>query len=121
MNVLVVDDDLVSRMFVAQILGSFGVSCVDAADGFTALDILRTRCDEFDAVLCDQEMPGITGLELLSELRRFSDIDFILLTGYLERDELGPGVDDIDFYISKPVSSEEIKRVLNYLSERVTS
>jgi len=68
MNVLIVDDSKAMRMIVRRTLrqAGFDVEVTEAEDGREALDILRTG--SFAAVLCDWNMPEMTGLELLEAL-----------------------------------------------------
>ncbi len=69
MNILVVDDSLAMRMIVIKTLreaGYDGHDIAQAEDGARALDLIRES--EPDIVLCDWNMPNMTGPELLSAL-----------------------------------------------------
>ena len=69
MKVLVVDDSLAMRMIVKKTLrdaGFSGYDVAEAADGKIALDMIME--DRPDLVLCDWNMPNMTGPELLAEL-----------------------------------------------------
>src|SRR5581483_10124148 len=67
-RVLVVEDDPLVRETTAAIVHSFGFSIRTAEDGFVALKILREVLP--DIILCDLRMPGMSGFELLSIVRR---------------------------------------------------
>ncbi len=67
MQILVVDDHEANRMVLRRLLHKAGhrVTCVD--DGEVALDALESAV--YDAVVCDLRMPGVSGLDLLRQLR----------------------------------------------------
>ena len=65
--VLHVDDDPMNLRVVQEILGAFGHQTVIACCGRDALD--RLAVEAFDIVLLDIHMPGMTGIEVISELR----------------------------------------------------
>jgi DNA-binding response OmpR family regulator len=79
----------------------------EVADGAAALAALRA--DPADLVLLDVMMPGIDGLEVLRQLRTFSDAYVILVTARAEEVDkligLAVGADD---YITKPFSPREV-------------
>ena len=79
-RVLVVEDDPLVLQATAAILGSFGFSVRTAEDGFVALKILRQVLP--DIILTDLRMPGMSGFELLSIVRRrFPHIPTIAISG----------------------------------------
>ncbi len=79
-RVLVVDDDPLILQTTAAIVRSFGYSVRTAEDGFVALKILRDVLP--DIVLTDLRMPGMSGFELLSIVRRrFPHIPTIAISG----------------------------------------
>jgi two-component system, chemotaxis family, chemotaxis protein CheY len=65
MRALIVDDSRFMRAHLRQLLERLGVQCTEAGDGCEALDVLR----EFDFMLLDVNMPRMTGLECVKELR----------------------------------------------------
>ena len=106
-RVLVVDDEPHIRTVLRGYLEADGYSVGEAADGETALAALRA--DAPDLVLLDVMLPGIDGLEVLRQLRGFSDTYVILITARAEEVDklvgLGVGADD---YITKPFSPREV-------------
>ncbi len=69
MNIMVVDDSLAMRLIVMKTLreaGFDGHDIVQAEDGAKALEAIKS--DEPDLVLCDWNMPNMTGPELLQAL-----------------------------------------------------
>ena len=79
-RVLVVEDDPIILKTTAAIVRSFGFSVRTAEDGFVALKILREVLP--DLILTDLRMPGMSGFELLSIVRRrFPHIPTIAISG----------------------------------------
>jgi two-component system sensor histidine kinase RpfC len=86
-QMLVVDDQPTNRLVIREVLLKAGHSVHEAAGGEEALERLSTR--DFDLVICDFHMPGLTGLDVLRELRMMESpgqrTPFILLTADLTR------------------------------------
>lgn len=122
-RVLVVDDESSIRDMIALFLRRLGFEVETAADGRSALDRLRTS--NYFLVITDVNMPGLSGLELLSavkELARADDpvpTDVIIVTGRSREtvavDALRRGAYD---YFRKPFSFEEMTFTLRRLLER---
>jgi CheY-like chemotaxis protein len=60
-TILVVDDEARVRDIVSRVLRSKGYECAMASDGKEALDIVAKR--DFDVMLLDIKMPGLSGME----------------------------------------------------------
>jgi DNA-binding response OmpR family regulator len=73
-RILIVEDDHVLRTLLARHLRSGGFEVVEARDGTTALtrlgDALCEEAGSYDLLISDVQMPGHTGLDLASELKR---------------------------------------------------
>jgi CheY-like chemotaxis protein len=96
-QILVVDDDPGVRETMAMLLMSAGYDVVVAEDGFEAL--LRLRKMLPDVMVSDLDMPGMSGFELLSVVRRrFPRIVTVAMSGAYVRDEFPPGVIADGFY-----------------------
>jgi DNA-binding NarL/FixJ family response regulator len=83
LRVLIVDDSLVIRQRLAAFVGEMrGVDIVaEAVDGRQGLDLAANHAP--DVVIADVRMPGMSGIELLSELKRRNDPPtVIILTNY---------------------------------------
>jgi DNA-binding response OmpR family regulator len=106
-RVLVVDDEPHIRAVLRGYLEADGFAVSEAADGEAAMR--RLRQDAPDLVLLDVMMPGIDGLEVLQQVRTFSDVYVILVTARAEEVDklvgLGVGADD---YVTKPFSPREV-------------
>ena len=106
-RVWVVDDEPHIRAVLRGYLEADGFDVTEAADGEGAIAALRG--DPPDVVLLDVMLPGIDGLEVLRQLRTFSDAYVILVTARAEEVDklvgLGVGADD---YVTKPFSPREV-------------
>ena len=87
-RVLVVDDNDTCRKVLVQQCSAWGLSVSAVASGKEALALLRTKAhlrDYFDVVLLDQNMPGMTGMQLAAKIKEDPslnhDILLIMLTG----------------------------------------
>ena len=96
-NLLIVDDDLSIQTSLSQIFTTFGYSVRSAGDGFAALVEIRNEVP--DIVLSDLNMPGMSGFELLSVIRRrFPIIQVIAMSGAFSGAGVPPGVVADAFY-----------------------
>ncbi len=106
-RVLVVDDEPHIRAVLRGYLETDGFAVSEAADGEAA--VRRLREDAPDLVLLDVMMPGTDGLEVLRQMRTFSNVYVILVTARTEEVDklvgLGVGADD---YVTKPFSPREV-------------
>jgi DNA-binding NtrC family response regulator len=116
--ILVVDDEPLIRDTLAEYLTQEGFVVEVCADGEDA--IRRASDQRFDVVLCDVQLPGIDGLELLEQLRRVSPETFVLMmTAYATVENaveaFHRGAHD---YLMKPLLLDEvlnkIRRVIAY-------
>jgi PAS domain S-box-containing protein len=84
-TVLVVDDDALVSTGTAAMLEDLGHSVIEASSGAQALAALRANGRDIDLVITDHAMPGMTGLELASQIRKtYPGLAIILATGYAE-------------------------------------
>lgn len=84
MRLLVADDDDAIREMLARALCAEGFDVLTAKDGAEALALFRGR-GPYDLLLLDEEMPGLTGRQLLAQLRSEGvDVPALLHSGSLE-------------------------------------
>jgi len=96
-KLLVVDDEPLIRTFMVQVLTEIGYLVRSAHDGFSALAEIRKGIP--DLVLSDLNMPGMSGFELLSVIRkRFPSIRVIAMSGSFSGDEVPRGIAADAFY-----------------------
>ncbi|MFM8443664.1 MAG: PAS domain-containing protein [Methylococcus sp.] len=116
LRVLAVDDSRINLMVVKKALQQSGAIVTLAADGQEALQILRDRPANFDAVLMDVQMPVMDGLTATREIRRdarLAGLPVIALTAGVLPEErqaaLEAGVDD---FLTKPMDLGQLNAVL---------
>ncbi len=112
-RILVIDDNRSSRTALVSYLSHSGAMPSEAADGPSALDVLRSDEEGFDAALVDLEMHGMDGWQLASEInadKRINSTRLVLMsprgstTGEPKMKLLGW----FDAYLNKPVRYEEL-------------
>lgn len=108
MWVLVVDDDAQVRRVARRGLEQAGVDVVEAATGPDAIALVHEL--EVDVAVLDRQLPGMSGLELIGELRRVApSLHIIMLTGAsAEADRVLGLVSGADDYMVKPFSAREL-------------
>jgi CheY-like chemotaxis protein len=96
-NLLVVEDDAALRTSLSHIFAAFGHRVRCAADGFSALSELRVQVP--DLILSDLNMPGMSGFEFLSVVRRrFPAVKVVAMSSAFAVDDIPPGVAADAFY-----------------------
>jgi len=113
-RVLIVDDNVDAAETLQMVLSQMGHQVEATHDGRTAIDAARKGRP--DVVLLDISMPGMDGLEVARALRRepgLRQIRVVALTGYGQQEDrrksLAAG---FDAHLVKPVSPEDLRRVL---------
>lgn len=109
--VLIVDDSRAQRRILQVQLSRWGYAVTEAASGEEALALCQS-CD-FDIVLSDWMMPGMSGLEFCKQFRMLPREGygyFVLLTSKSEKTEIADGLEHgADDFVSKPVNSDELR------------
>jgi CheY-like chemotaxis protein len=108
-KILIVEDDLSSRLYLNKILEKAGVVILNAGDGQEAVDVTLNNPD-IDIILMDIQLPLMDGYSALSKIREIrQDIVVIAQTAYgLLGDKekiLNSGFND---YIIKPILSQNL-------------
>jgi two-component system NtrC family sensor kinase len=111
MEILIVEDDIISRNMLKKMLVEMGNSVIEAVDGIQGWEILKSRKLKF--IISDWMMPGMTGLELCKKIRREPFDEYIYVIMLTAKDckrdlveVFGAGADD---YIPKPFDPEELR------------
>lgn len=115
-NVLIVDDSKMDRTLMQKALEPLGVSVFEATNGLEALDILKTKDKDIDAMLIDIEMPKMDGYTLAGEIRKYSkyrNLPLIAVTSRTSKTDRLRGVEvGMTEYITKPYSPEYLENVV---------
>jgi CheY-like chemotaxis protein len=87
-TVLLVDDEVLVRASTAQMLHEIGFSIVEAASAEEALEKIDEGL-QFDLLVTDHLMPGMTGTDLAGEIaRRRIEVAVVIVSGYAEAEEI---------------------------------
>jgi two-component system phosphate regulon response regulator OmpR len=106
-HVLIVDDDHKIRDLLARYLFTQGFRVTTAQDAENAQASLRGL--DFDIVLLDVNMPGMSGLELAREIKAVRDIPICMLTARAEPEQRIEGLEiGVDDYVAKPFEPREL-------------
>ena len=108
MNILIVDDEEVLRDVLTQLVRQEGHEPICASSGEEALTLLAD--EDVDLVLLDLMLPGLTGQEVLKQIRdQDPDQVIIVITAFSSIDGAIEAMKDGAFhYISKPFKNEEV-------------
>jgi CheY-like chemotaxis protein len=117
MRIIIVDDILINRLLIAEIVKSMGHTIIEAENGRKAIDMLQKE-SKFDLVLMDIEMPVMNGIETTKYIREslpypINQIPVVALTAHnpiLFFDDF----QDVGFnqLLTKPYSLEKLKKLI---------
>lgn len=115
-HILIVEDDLATRLKLAHYFSNEGYRVSQAADGMEMRQILQK--DAATLLMIDINLPGEDGLKLTREQRELSDAGIILVTGRTEAIDRVVGLEiGADDYVTKPFELRELlARVKNIIA-----
>ncbi|MEM7555741.1 MAG: response regulator transcription factor [Cyanobacteria bacterium P01_A01_bin.84] len=120
LKILVVDDDLGTRLSISDYLELSGYAVITAEDGLDALEIVKQHHP--DLIVTDIVMPKMNGYELVRQVRQqvaFRLLPVILLTARTKTQERILGYQSgCDLYLPKPFELEELAAAIQNLLER---
>ncbi len=106
-HILVVDDDTRLRELLKSFLSRNDFRVSTAASAAEARQRLSSL--DFDLIVLDVMMPGETGLEFATELRRTDDVPILMLTAMVETKDRIAGLErGVDDYLGKPFEPREL-------------
>lgn len=117
--ILVIDDEEIVRDITKRMLEKVGFDVLTSPDGRSGIELFESRADEILLVLLDITMPGMSGEETFSELRRIRpDSRVLLSSGYNEADSInrfsGKGISG---FIQKPYRSQDLVNKIQAIIE----
>lgn len=121
MRILVVDDFSTMRRIVKNLLADLGYTNVaEADDGNTAWPMLEAG--NFDFVVTDWNMPGMTGIDLLRKIRgdgRIGKTPVLMVTAEAQRDQIVEAAQaGVNGYIIKPFTAQTLKEKIDKIFQR---
>ncbi|WP_440590218.1 chemotaxis response regulator CheY [Oceanospirillum sediminis] len=122
MKILIVDDFSTMRRIVKNLLRDLGFTNThEADDGLTALPMLETG--NFDFLVTDWNMPGMTGFDLLKTCRadpKLKDIPILMVTAEAKREQIVAAAQaGVNGYIVKPFTAAVLKEKIDKIFERL--
>lgn len=117
-KILVVDDDEGMRALFSRMLRRMKVGSVIEADGAeSALALIEAPTAGLDAIICDWNMPGMSGMELFERTQVSKpELPFLMVTGRSDVDSvIAAKKAGVSAYIVKPVSYQELQKKLAFL------
>jgi len=124
MKILVVDDFSTMRRIIKNLLRDLGFTNADEADdGNTALPMLQTG--KYDFLVTDWNMPGMTGIELLKNVRaddNLKTMPVLMVTAEAKRDQIVAAAQaGVNGYVVKPFTAAVLKEKIDKIFERIDS
>jgi len=123
-RILVVDDFSTMRRIIKNLLRDLGFQNItEADDGKTALPILKQGGIEF--LVTDWNMPGMTGIELIAEVRKdpnLAHIPILMVTAEAKREQIIAAAQaGVNGYVVKPFTATVLKQKIEKIFERLES
>jgi len=117
-RILSVDNNKVARTIIEDVLFAYGVEVVSAASGSEALRVLAND-SQFDAIITDYLMPGMTGEELglkVHENKATQGLPVLIITSAPKKGDR-KRLEEAGFsgYLSKPLSQEKVRNCIALL------
>ena len=122
-HVLVVDDEVSLVYFMRELLQRRGFEVSVATDSHEAWDLFSANPEQFDLVITDQTMPGLSGVQLAGKMITLrQDLPVMLCTGYSDVvDESNITQYGIQAFMPKPLDSKEFLRTVDELLTKQVS
>jgi two-component system chemotaxis response regulator CheY len=122
MKILIVDDFSTMRRIIKNLLRDLGfTNTQEADDGVTALPMLKNG--DFDFLVTDWNMPGMTGIDLLKAVRaddNLSSLPVLMVTAEAKRDQIIEAAQSgVNGYVVKPFTAQALKEKIDKIFERV--
>jgi len=122
MKMLIFDDFSTMRRIIKNLLRDLGfTNTQEADDGSTALPMLRSG--DFDFLVTDWNMPGMTGIYLLKEVRadaKLVSLPVLMVTAEAKRDQIIEAAQaGVNGYVVKPFTAQVLKEKIDKIFERV--
>ena len=112
LRIVLVDDHPGVRATTAALLTDLGHDVTEAADGPEALALVRAEPAGFDLLISDYAMPGMSGIDLIREVRAVNaGLPALIITGYAEVELLGARPADVHLLL-KPFDVDTLTTLI---------
>lgn len=117
-RVLLAEDDRALRRFLEVVLDRAGYKVIPVADGLEAMKVALSM--PIDVVVTDAMMPNLSGHEFCRFLRNSQTLSHlpVILLSALEQKEGNQNAEQVDAFLSKPVSAESLVECIEKLLAR---
>ena len=124
MKILIVDDFSTMRRIIKNLLRDLGFNnTAEADDGNTGLPMLQSG--NFDFLVTDWNMPGMTGIDLLRAVRadeRLKSLPVLMVTAEAKKEQIVLAAQEgVNGYIVKPFTAQTLKEKIEKIFERIES
>lgn len=122
MKILIVDDFSTMRRIIKNLLRDLGFTNThEADDGSSGLPLLKNG--DFDFLITDWNMPGMTGIDLLKALRadeKTKKIPVLMVTAEAKRDQIVMAAEaGVNGYVVKPFTAQTLQEKIEKIFERI--
>lgn len=119
LSVLVVEDDEIARLMIAQGIKPHCESYYEAKDGLEGLDMFKEH--RIDIIVTDIHMPGINGFEMMKEILTLKSFQlFIVMTSYdTDKNIISSINEGACSFLRKPIDIKELQTALLMTSGRI--
>ena len=122
MKILIVDDFSTMRRIIKNLLRDLGFTNThEADDGATGLPLLKSG--DFDFLITDWNMPGMTGIDLLKAVRaddKIKSLPVLLVTAEAKREQIVLAAEaGVNGYVVKPFTAQVLQEKIEKIFERI--
>jgi signal transduction histidine kinase len=113
-TVLVVEDEDAVRAAIKRLLTSWGHQCIEARNGDTALELIRSGREPIDLLITDLVMPGMSGNALVTQARAVRpDLKVLMMSGYTEHPSIKRDAEHRgETFVAKPFSAQSFSTAM---------
>ena len=121
-KILIVDDvQMIRRALKTALLNAGFTGITEAKNGREAIDLIKQ--EQYDLIICDWEMPEVSGLETLQYVRKdkaHSNTPFVMVTSVAEPSKIKQAVDNgVTDYIVKPVKPDLFLGKVSFILQKI--
>jgi two-component system cell cycle sensor histidine kinase/response regulator CckA len=113
-TVLVVEDEDAVRAVIKRLLTSWGHQCIEARNGDTALELIRSTQEPIDLLITDLVMPGMNGNALITRARAVRpDLKVLMMSGYTEHPSIKRDAEHrTEVFVAKPFTARSFSMAM---------
>jgi CheY-like chemotaxis protein/type II secretory pathway pseudopilin PulG len=117
-QVLLVDDSMVVRKYVGDLLKKHGYDIVMKTDGWEAITYLNSTVQKPELIISDIEMPNMNGFQLIEAIRKerkFNNVPVLVISAHAESHLKLMESENIQGFIKKPFEDKDLLSQISYL------